>query len=199
MEGKRNKRDLGCSFKQCQRPHLRGWHVNLGAWGRRSIQACWVCLKVASLELQLWPSRLRTWLVSMRMRIQSLALLSGLRMWRCGELQPRVQMWLRFLHCQGCGIGCSSSSGSAPSLGTSTCCKCSPKKSKEDSELGEWREKRVMVGDSSEGYWVGHCRSLWWLSSSGQEPTGSFQTGESPEVTYGTTSLNQFSHLEEDS
>ena len=31
----------------------------------------------------------------MRMQIQSLAVLSGLRIWHCHELQCRLQMWLR--------------------------------------------------------------------------------------------------------
>ena len=43
----------------------------------------------------MWLSRLRTLLVSMRMRIQSLASLSGLRIRRCSKLQYRWQMWLR--------------------------------------------------------------------------------------------------------
>ena len=40
-------------------------------------------------ELPLWPRRLRTQLVSMRMRVWSLALLSGLRIWLCRELWCR--------------------------------------------------------------------------------------------------------------
>ena len=42
----------------------------------------------------LWFSRLRTLLVSMRMWVQSLVLLSGLRIWCCCELWCRLQMWL---------------------------------------------------------------------------------------------------------
>ena len=34
------------------------------------------------------------WLASMRMQVQSLALLSGLRIWRCHELWCRPQIWL---------------------------------------------------------------------------------------------------------
>ena len=37
----------------------------------------------------------RTQIVSIRTRGQSLASLSGLRIWRCGELWHRSQMWLR--------------------------------------------------------------------------------------------------------
>ena len=36
----------------------------------------------------------RTWLVSMRMQVRSLASLSGLRIWRCHVLQGRSQTWL---------------------------------------------------------------------------------------------------------
>jgi len=36
------------------------------------------------------------WLASMRTQIQSLALLSGLRIWLCHELWGRSQRWLRF-------------------------------------------------------------------------------------------------------
>ena len=43
----------------------------------------------------LWLSRLRTQLVSMRIRIPSLASLRGLRIQCCHKLQHRLQMWLR--------------------------------------------------------------------------------------------------------
>ena len=36
----------------------------------------------------------QTGLVSVRMRVQSLALISGLRIWHCGELWCRLQAWL---------------------------------------------------------------------------------------------------------
>ena len=38
------------------------------------------------LEFPLWLSGLQTHLVSMRMQVQSLVLLSGLRIWYCREL-----------------------------------------------------------------------------------------------------------------
>ena len=47
------------------------------------------------LEFPLWLSGLRTWLVSMRMQIRSLASLSGLRIWPCCKVQPRSQMQLK--------------------------------------------------------------------------------------------------------
>ena len=48
----------------------------------------------------------------MRLQVRSLALLRGLRIWCC---------------C-GCGVGYRHSSDSTPSLGTSMCCGCGPKK-----------------------------------------------------------------------
>ena len=47
------------------------------------------------MEFPLRLGRLRPRLVSMRMRVQSLASLSGLRIWSCRELQRRSQMQLR--------------------------------------------------------------------------------------------------------
>ena len=62
------------------------------------------------------------------MRVQSLAPLSGLRIWYCHELQCTLQVWL------GSGIAVavahSWSSNSAASLGTSICHRCSSKKQK---------------------------------------------------------------------
>ena len=46
-------------------------------------------------EFPLWLRRLRTWLVSVRMWVRSLASLSGLRIHHCHKLQCRWQMWLR--------------------------------------------------------------------------------------------------------
>ena len=76
---------------------------------------------------QLWLSRLRTCQVSMMMQVQFLASLSGLKC--CQGLQPRSQMQLgsgitvALVQPRSCG------SDSTPSLGTSICHGCSPKKS----------------------------------------------------------------------
>ena len=43
-------------------------------------------------EFPLWLSRLRTRLISKRMRVRSLALLSGLTIWCCHELWYRLLM-----------------------------------------------------------------------------------------------------------
>ena len=67
------------------------------------------------------------------MWVQSLPLFSGLRIGRCHELWCRSQTdaaWI--LHCCGCGIGQRCSSYSTPSLGTSICHGCGPKKKKKD-------------------------------------------------------------------
>mgnify|MGYP007098915468 CR=1 FL=1 len=50
--------------------------------------------EVGMREFPLWLSGLRTRLVSMRMRVQSLALLSVLRIWHFRELWCGSQMWL---------------------------------------------------------------------------------------------------------
>ena len=65
---------------------------------------------------------------TMRLRVRSLASLSGLRIWCCHELRCRLQTWL------GSGVAVDVvqadgySSHSTPSLGTSICCKYGPKK-----------------------------------------------------------------------
>ena len=52
-----------------------------------------LAIKNVSREFLLWFSRLRTQLVSMRTRVQSVALLRGLRIQRCHKLRHRSQMW----------------------------------------------------------------------------------------------------------
>ena len=85
---------------------------------------------VIDKESLLWFSRLRTQLVAMRMQDRSLASLCGLRIRRCHELWCRSQTWL------GSGVAVavaqvgSCSSALTPSLGTSVCSRCDPKKQK---------------------------------------------------------------------
>ena len=62
----------------------------------------------------------------MRRQVRSLALLSGLRIQPCYELSCSSLTWLRSYIAVAQASKCSSSS--TPSLGTSTCCRCSPKK-----------------------------------------------------------------------
>ena len=72
----------------------------------------------------------RKQLVSMRTQDQSLASLSGLRILRCPEPWRRSQMWLRSLVAMAVVEAGSCSSDSTPNLGTSICCRCSPKNKK---------------------------------------------------------------------
>ena len=62
----------------------------------------------------------------MRLQVQSLALLSGLRILRCGELWYRLQTWLRSGMAVAVEWAGSYSSDSTSSLGTSICCGCGP-------------------------------------------------------------------------
>ena len=76
----------------------------------------------------MWLSMLRTQLVSMRIRVQSLASISGLRTWCCCKLLCKSQMQLG--SCAAVAVAQAGSCGShlIPSLGTSICQRCSPKK-----------------------------------------------------------------------
>ena len=73
------------------------------------------------LEFPLWLSELRTRPESIRMWIQFLALLSGLKIWRYHELWCRSQTWLGSREVMAVAVEQSGSyrSGSTPSLGTS--------------------------------------------------------------------------------
>ena len=64
----------------------------------------------------------------MRTQVQSLALLSGLRIQRCHELWCRSQMWLR--SDISVAVAGSNSSNLTPRLGISICHRCSLKKAK---------------------------------------------------------------------
>ena len=68
------------------------------------------------------------WLVTMRLRVRTLALLSGLRIRHCHELWCRSQAWLGSCIAVVVAQAGSCSSDSNLSPGTSICCGCSPKK-----------------------------------------------------------------------
>ena len=68
---------------------------------------------------------------TMRLQVRSLASLSGLKIWRCCELRCRLQTWLRSHVAVAVVLVGGCFSDSTPSLGTSICCGCSPKKTKE--------------------------------------------------------------------
>ena len=66
----------------------------------------------------------------MRFQVQSLVLLSGLRIWRCHELWYRSQMWLGSGIAVAVAYDSSHSSNSTSTLGSSICHRYSPKKQK---------------------------------------------------------------------
>ena len=82
-------------------------------------------------EFPVMAQRKQTWLASMRTQVWSLALLSGLRIWHCCELWYRSQtqlgsdLALLWLWCRP-----AVRADLTPSLETSICCECSPKKTK---------------------------------------------------------------------
>ena len=72
---------------------------------------------------------------TMKLWVRSLASFSGLRILHCRELWCRLQTWLAWIwHCCGSWVGRqqqSNNSNSTPSLGTSICCRCDSKKTKD--------------------------------------------------------------------
>ena len=79
----------------------------------------------------------RIWLASMRTQFLSLASLSGLRIQHCRELWCSLQTWLRSYVAVAVASASGCSSGLTPSLGTSICCWCSPKKTKKEKKMGK--------------------------------------------------------------
>ena len=79
----------------------------------------------------------------MRTWVRALAQLSGLRIWRCHELWYRLQTWLgsRVTLVQAGSY----SSNSTPSLGTSICHGCSPKKTQKEKKISEKKSWYNMV------------------------------------------------------
>ena len=69
-------------------------------------------------------------LTSIHEDVRSLALLSGLRIWHGHELWFRLQMQLGSPVAVAVVQAGSCSSNLTPSLGTSICCRCGPKKQK---------------------------------------------------------------------
>ena len=83
-------------------------------------------------RIQLGTTRLRVW---------SLASLSGLRIWCCRELWSRSQTWLR----SGIAVALAGSNSSDLTLAcwTSICHRCGPKKTKEDKKEKENRANKT--------------------------------------------------------
>ena len=138
-----------CSFNLCYMVHTR----------KRTRK-----LRLGVPVMMQWK-RIR--LETMRLRVRSLASLSGLRLWCCRELWCRSKIWLR----SGMAVAGSRSSDSATSLGTFTCCGCSPKKTKKKKK--KKRKPAPHQGISTIGLfcrqllntWL--CRLLWLTFSRG--------------------------------
>ena len=73
--------------------------------------------KTYKLEFPLWLGGLWAWLVSMRMQVQSLVLLSGLKIQHCRKLPLAMDVAMAVAQASGYGFN------STPSLGTSICLK----------------------------------------------------------------------------
>ena len=106
-------------------------------------QLIWVCiLKVLfstvlkmSLGVPILAQWKRIWLWSMRTQVQSLASLSGLRIWCCRKQWCRFHTQLRSDMAVAVVQASSCSSNLIPSLGTSICHRGSPKKEKEKKKV----------------------------------------------------------------
>ena len=90
--------------------------------GQSSYQKWYIC-GVPLMAQWTW-----TWLAPMRTQVRTQASHNGLRIWRCGELWCSSQMWLRSHVAVAVVKASSYGSDSTPSLGTSICHGCGPKK-----------------------------------------------------------------------
>ena len=90
----------------------------------------------------MWLSRLRTRLVSVRLRVLFLASLSGLRIPCCHKLWHRSQMQLRYSVAVAVAQAEASAPIQPPSLGTSICCECSPKGQKTNKQTNKQTKKQ---------------------------------------------------------
>ena len=82
------------------------------------------------LGVSIMAQRKRIGLGTMRLWVQSLALLSGLRIRRCHELWCRLQTLLGSCVAVALAQACGNSSALPPSLGTSICCGSGPSNGK---------------------------------------------------------------------
>ena len=117
--------------------------------------------KSISPEFLLWLSRLRTW--------HSV----------CEDVDsnPGLAQWVRELriwHCCGCGVDYSCSSDSTPSLGTSICHRCGPKKKKKKRiTLHTLRSNGIIGFIGFMGFclfvclFLGHACSVWTFPGQG--------------------------------
>ena len=113
-------------------------------------------IKTRLLELPLWLSGLRTQLVAMRMQVQSLASLSGLRVWHCHKLQRRSQMLLRSSIAVAVVQAGSCSSNSTPQPGNLHMPQI---------QLPPTKKKRLLIIVEAEQQigLITHCSSTWFM------------------------------------
>ena len=114
-----------------------------------------VFVNFSFFKTKLWNSccvaeQKRIRLVTVRLRVWSLASLSGLRIQCCSELWFRLQKWLG--SDTAVAWASSFSSNLTPSLGTSMCHGCGPKKKK---EKALWKD---------EALWFSACEVKWYHS-----------------------------------
>ena len=85
----------------------------------------------------------------LRIWVQSLASLGGLRIQHCCQLWYRSQAWLR----SGMAVtqAGSCSSDSSPSLGTSMCCKCGPEKQNKTKQTNQKTQYAVKINIQMQG------------------------------------------------
>ena len=96
-----------------------------------------------NLGVPIMAQRKRIWLGAMSLWVWSLTSLSGLRIWRCCELWCRLQMQLRSGIAVAVAYASGYSSDSTPSLGTSICHGCSPKKFKRQKKKERKKERNM--------------------------------------------------------
>ena len=83
--------------------------------------------------------------VPVRIRVRTLASLSGLKIHHCHKLRHRLQMWLRSIVAVAVAWAGSCSSDSVPSLGTSICCGCSALKKRKKEKRSEVAAPSVWI------------------------------------------------------
>ena len=109
-------------------PHTLRWIIKFCA---ATLEKSGCFSKQLNIGIPVMAQRKQIWLVCMRMRVRSLASLSGLGMWYCHELWHRLQMWFGSHIAVAVVLAGSCSSHLTPSLGTSTFRGCGPKTNKQ--------------------------------------------------------------------
>ena len=109
----------------------------------------------------------------MKLRVRSLASLSGLRIQHCRELWCRPQTWLRSSLAVAVAKAGSSSSSSSPCLESCMCCGCDLSNRRRENSFHTFF--KVQWGDAREVSVVKH--SLWSRQWSLAEPTDAHHSG----------------------